>query len=488
MSVFRNVQEYHRCLLTGEITCEQAVSAYLDRIASHAHLNAFIHVYAEEALHRARTIDARIQRERTLKRLTGVVFGIKDVIAYAHHPLTAASRMLKDFRSIYSATAVERLLEEEAIIIGSLNCDEFAMGSSTENSYFGPTLHPLNPDCVPGGSSGGSAAAVSADLCMLALGSDTGGSVRQPADFCGIVGLKPTYGRISRHGLIAYASSFDQIGIFGKNIADVATTLEVIAGPDEFDSTASPLPVEPYQPAINPDVQGLKWAYMQEALDHPSLDREIRSQIEALIDWLIQKGHVVDAVHFHYLDVIAPAYYVLTTAEASANLARYDGMRYGYRAASDDSVSSLDVCYRKTRSEGFGKEVKRRILLGTYVLSEGYYEAYYTKAQQVRRLVAEEAYQILNTYTCLLMPTFPTTAFRLKENINDPVKMYLGDLYTVFANLAGLPAISIPLFRHSNGLPFGVQLVSGRFQEKKLLETAAYLLAHYRLTESFCAG
>lgn len=477
MSVFRNVQEYHTRLLTGEITCEQVVSAYIDRIASHAKLNAFIHVYAKEALHRARAIDARIQREHTLKRLTGVVFGIKDVIAYAHHPLTAASHMLKDFRSTYSATAVERLLREEAIIIGSLNCDEFAMGSSTENSWFGPTLHPLNPDYVPGGSSGGSAAAVSADLCMLALGSDTGGSVRQPADFCGIIGLKPTYGRISRHGLIAYASSFDQIGIFGKNIADVATTLEVIAGPDEFDSTASPLPVESYQPPTDPEPQGIKLAYMKEALDHPSLDREIKSNIEKLIDWLIQKGHIANAVHFNYLDVIAPAYYVLTTAEASANLARYDGVRYGYRASTEEGAS-LDICYRKTRSEGFGKEVKRRILLGTYVLSEGYYDAYYTKAQQVRRLVAEEAYRILHEYTCLLMPTFPTTAFRLGENTDDPVKMYLGDLYTVFANLAGLPAISVPLFRHSNGLPFGLQLVAGRFQEKKLLEIAAYLLSH----------
>ncbi|MBX5438604.1 MAG: Asp-tRNA(Asn)/Glu-tRNA(Gln) amidotransferase subunit GatA [Thermoflavifilum sp.] len=476
MSVFRNVQDYHTRLLTGEITCEQAVSFYLSRIASHAHLNAFIHVYAEEALHRARAIDARLQREHSVKRLTGVVFGIKDVIAYAHHPLTAASRMLKEFRSLYSATAVERLLQEEAIIIGSLNCDEFAMGSSTENSYFGPTLHPIHPDFVPGGSSGGSAAAVSADLCMLALGSDTGGSVRQPADFCGIIGLKPTYGRISRHGLIAYASSFDQIGIFGKNIADVATTLEVIAGPDEFDSTASPLPVESYQP-VHSDPQRLKLAYMKEALDHPSLDREIKTHIERLIGWLIQQGHIVDAVHFTYLDVIAPAYYVLTTAEASANLSRYDGVRYGYRAKVDENAS-IDSCYRKTRSEGFGKEVKRRILLGTYVLSEGYYDAYYTKAQQVRRLVAEEAQHILQEYTCLLMPTFPTTAFRLRENLDDPVKMYLGDLYTVFANLAGLPAISIPLFRHSNGLPFGLQLVSGRFQEKKLLEIAAYLLAN----------
>jgi aspartyl-tRNA(Asn)/glutamyl-tRNA(Gln) amidotransferase subunit A len=487
LSVFRNVEEYHTSLLAGEITCERAVLTYLERIASHTHLNAFIHIYAEEALNRARAIDARIRREHTLKRLTGVIFGIKDVIAYAYHPLTAASRMLKDFQSIYSATAVERLLQEEAIIIGSLNCDEFAMGSTTENSYFGPTLNPLNHAYVPGGSSGGSAAAVSADLCMLSLGSDTGGSVRQPADFCGIIGLKPTYGRISRHGLIAYASSFDQIGIFGKNIADVATTLEVIAGPDEFDSTASPLPVEPYELALHPDAQALKLAYMQEALDHPSLDREIRSHIEMLIDRLVQKGHIVDAIHFHYLDVIAPTYYVLTTAEASANLARYDGVRYGYRASTDDS-GSLEICFRKTRSEGFGKEVKRRILLGTYVLSEGYYDAYYTKAQQVRRLVAEEAYQILSTYNCLLMPTFPTTAFRLGENIHDPVKMYLGDLYTVFANLAGLPAISIPLFRHSNGLPFGIQLVSGRFQEKKLLEVAAYLLTNHQLTESFCAG
>ncbi|MCL6524187.1 MAG: Asp-tRNA(Asn)/Glu-tRNA(Gln) amidotransferase subunit GatA [Thermoflavifilum sp.] len=474
MSVFRNVQEYHTRLLTGQTSCEQTVMYFLERIQAHAHLNAFIHIYADEALHRARAIDQRIQREHTLKRLTGVVLGIKDVIAYAGHPLTAASRMLQNFRSLFSATAVERLLAEEAIIIGSLNCDEFAMGSSTENSFFGPTLHPLNPEYVPGGSSGGSAAAVSADLCMLALGSDTGGSVRQPADFCGIIGLKPTYGRVSRHGLIAYASSFDQIGIFGKNIADVATTLEVIAGPDEYDSTASPLPIEPYLPLTSPENKPWKLAYMKEALEHPSLDQEISAAIRSLIKRLNEEGHIVNPVHFTYLDVITPAYYVLTTAEASANLARYDGIRYGYHTSNETGLT-LEATYRKTRSEGFGREVKRRILLGTYVLSEGYYEAYYTKAQQVRRLVAQEANRILDEYACLLMPTFPSTAFRLGEKTDDPVKMYLGDVYTVFANLAGLPAISIPLFTHSNGLPFGIQLVAGRFREKQLLQVADYL-------------
>ncbi len=407
-------------------------------------------------------------------KLHGVVIGIKDVIAYKDHSLTAASGILNGFKSIYSATAVEKLLAEEAIIIGNLNCDEFAMGSTNENSAYGKVLNALDETRIPGGSSGGSAVAVQAGLCMISLGSDTGGSVRQPADLCGIIGLKPSYGRISRYGLIAYASSFDQIGIFGKNIPDIALTLEIMAGADEYDSTVSHKPVENYAALLTEKQQKYRIAYFSEALDHPSLDPEISTAIKNLLEQLKKDGHEVKPVKFDLLDHIVPAYYVLTTAEASSNLSRYDGVKYGYRAQNADL--ELTELYKETRSAGFGKEVKRRIMLGTFVLSAGYYDAYFTRAQKVRKLLFDKTQLIFNDFDFIFLPTSPSTAFKIGEKMDDPIAMYLGDIYTVMANLVGIPAISLPLFTHSNGMPFGVQVMSNRFDELALLRISNQLM------------
>jgi aspartyl-tRNA(Asn)/glutamyl-tRNA(Gln) amidotransferase subunit A len=320
---------------------------------------------------------------------------------------------------------------------------------------------------VPGGSSGGSAVAVQADMCMVSLGSDTGGSVRQPADFCGIVGMKPGYGRISRYGLIAYASSFDQIGIFSKNIIDLSLVLSVIAGADEYDSTCTASPVPAYESALDTNKK-FKIAYFPQALDHPSLDPEIRTAIGNLMEQLKSEGHTIEPVDFNYIDHVVPAYYVLTTAEASSNLSRYDGVKFGHRTKK--STENLNDLYKETRSEGFGKEVKKRIMLGTFVLSTGYYDAYYAKAQQVRRLIVEKTNEVFKSYDLILMPTVPSPAFKFGEKSNDSVEMFLGDLYTVYANLAGIAGISIPLFKHSNGMPFGIQIMSDRLEETKLLQ------------------
>jgi len=397
-----------------------------------------------------------------------VIIGIKDVISYKDHPLTAASGILKDFVTIYDATVVKKMLEEEAIIIGHLNCDEFAMGSTNENSAYGPTLNARDNTRVPGGSSGGSAVAVQAGLCMASLGSDTGGSVRQPADFCGILGLKPTYGRVSRYGLIAYASSFDQVGIFARTVADTALILDVIAGEDEFDSTVRREPrTGNFENLSSPD-RKYKIAYFKEALEHPGLDPEIRDTLLKRLETLRKAGHTVEAIDFELLDYIVPAYYVLTTAEASSNLARFDGVRYGYRTKAKDL--ELTEFYKRTRSEGFGREVKRRILLGTFVLSAGYYDAYFTKAQQVRKLVVDRTNLIFKDFDLIVLPTAPTTAFRLGEKMDDPIAMYLADIYTVYANLTGIPGISLPLFTHTNGMPFGMQAMTSRFNELSLLQ------------------
>ncbi len=473
MSEFSSITSFHKALYAGSTTCVETVRMYLDRIQELRHLNAFLEVYEEEALETARRLDERIKSGQEVGSLAGVVIGIKDVICYKGHNVSAASRILEGFTSLYSATAVERLLAADAIIIGNLNCDEFAMGSTNENSAFGPTLNALDNSRVPGGSSGGSAVAVQADLCQVSLGSDTGGSVRQPADFCGIVGLKPTYGRVSRYGLIAYASSFDQIGIFGKDIADVAAVLQIIAGPDEFDSTASQKEVPDYQisPAHN---KTWNFTYLRDALYHDGLDPEMKDAFIDFFESLVDQDHTVKGSGFDLIDYIVPAYYVLTTAEASSNLSRYDGVKFGHRTQQENL--ELTDFYKKSRSEGFGKEVKRRILLGSFVLSSGYYDAYYTKAQQVRRLVADKLNQILDQYDAILMPTVPSTAFKLGEKSNDPIAMYLADIYTVLANLVGVPAISVPIGRHSNGMPFGVQIITKKFDEANLLNIAHQLM------------
>jgi len=471
-----SIEQYHAQLKRGDVSCKQTVEYFLQQISASKHLNAFIEVYAEEALQRASDLDEKRNSGDPIGSLHGVVVGVKDIIAYKDHHLTASSKILDRFASIYSATAVESLLQEEAIIIGRCNCDEFAMGSTNENSAYGKVLNAKDNSRVPGGSSGGSAVAVQAGLCMISLGSDTGGSVRQPADFCGIVGLKPTYGRISRYGLIAYASSFDQIGIFGNNIHDIATTLQVIAGDDEYDATVSREKVDDYSSALsnNQIKKKYRFAYFNEVLDHPSLDKEISASIKKTIDELKGDDHMVEPVQFEYLDYIVPAYYVLTTAEASSNLSRYDGVRYGYRTK--QLVSELPEFYKLTRSEGFGKEVKRRIMLGTFVLSTGYYDAYFTKAQQVRQLLVQKTKRIFENYDFILMPDAPSPAFKIGEKMEDPIAMYLADIFTVMANLVGCPAISLPLYKHSIGMPFGLQVMSQNFNELSLLQVSEYLM------------
>lgn len=475
----RSIAHYHTELLNGTASCADTVQHFLHQATSHQHLNAYTKLFGEEALASAAALDARRKAGEPMGKLHGVVVALKDVICYKDHPVSAASKILSNFTSLYNATAVERLLAEEAIIIGTTNCDEFAMGSTNENSHYGKVLNALDESRVPGGSSGGSAVAVQAGLCMVSLGSDTGGSVRQPADFCGVVGLKPTYGRISRYGLIAYASSFDQIGIFANNVPDVAVLLEVMAGPDEFDSTASTEAPPAYSAATTTATKPLRIAYFKEALESPALDPEIRTSIYTLIDRLRADGHTVEPVAFEYLDYIVPAYYVLTTAEASSNLSRFDGVKYGFRANVDKKTDLTDF-YKRSRSDGFGWEVKRRIMLGTFVLSAGYYDAYFTKAQQVRQRLVEKTNLVFNNFDTIILPTAPSTAFRLGEKMDDPIAMYLADIFTVFSNLTGIPGISIPLFWHSNGMPYGLQIMTNRFCELSLLQLSHQWMERYR--------
>lgn len=472
MFQFENIDQYHHALEAGNITCAETVAHYLQKIKEFDSLNAFVEVYAGEALEMAQQLDQKRKSGGTRGKLHGVVISIKDVLSYKDHSLTASSKMLAGFKSIYNATAVQRLLDEEAIIIGSCNCDEFAMGSTNEHSYYGRVKNPHNEGLVPGGSSGGSAASVSAGLCMASLGSDTGGSVRQPADFCGVVGFKPSYGTISRHGLIAYASSFDQVGIFSNTIVDVAKILDVISGPDDFDSTAN-------QEKSNSNhgtksFKDLKIGVFKTAIEHPSLDKEISQKILKLTEDLKGDVAVIDSINFDLIDFVVPAYYVLTTAEASANLSRYDGVRYGFR--NEKSSPDLETFYKQNRSEGFGWEVKKRIMLGTYVLSEGYFDAYFTKAQKVRNMLVKEAEEIFNKYDIVLMPTVTSTAFEAGKMEKDPVAMYLADIFTVFANLTGIPAVSLPLFTHSNRMPFGVQALAAKNNEVNLLSFSRMLM------------
>lgn len=475
MFSFRSIKDYHTLLQNGQTTCVEAVRHYLDAIAAKQDLNAFLEVYGDEALERATTLDLERSAGSAITPLHGVVVGLKDVISYRAHSLSAASKILENFTAIYHATAVEKLLEAGAIIIGRQNCDEFAMGSSNENSAFGPVKNARDTSRVPGGSSGGSAVSVQAGLCMISLGSDTGGSVRQPADFCGVVGIKPSYGRISRYGLIAYASSFDQIGIFSLSIEDAALVLQVISGPDNYDSTVSEKPVPSYADLLEEKSKKYKIAYFKEALTHPGLDPEIRLQTESFIKKLTESGHIVESVDFELLEYVVPTYYVLTTAEASSNLSRYDGVKFGYRAGVGDA--DLTELYKATRSEGFGKEVQRRILLGTFVLSAGYFDAYFTKAQQVRQLLLDRTRHIFQQYDAIISPTVPATAFPIGSKNTDPVEMFLADIYTVFANLVGIPGISLPLFQHPNGMPFGLQVMTSHFEEVSLLRLSKQLTA-----------
>jgi len=454
-----------------QTTCQAIVRHYLGQIAQiNDQLNVFLQVYADEALIQAEQIDAKMQQGKAGK-LAGMVVGLKDVICYKDHRLQAGSRILDGFKSQFSATVVERLMAEDAIIIGHQNCDEFAMGSSNENSAFGPTRNALDPSRVPGGSSGASAVAVQAGMCTVSLGSDTGGSVRQPAAFCGIVGVKPTYSRVSRHGLLAYASSFDVIGILATEVADAALVLEVIAGADEFDSTISQLPVPAYA-ELRPLARKPTIAYIKETVFSTGLSRSVQQATLAALDVLRSEGYTVEEVDFPLLEYVLPTYYILTTAEASTNLARYDGVRYGYRSPNGTDLESM---YKKTRSEGFGEEVKRRIMLGTFVLGSSYQDAYFTKAQKVRRLIQERTNELLARYDFLVSPTTPTTAFKIGALDGNPLEMYLADIFSVQANVAGIPAISIPNGADDNGLPIGLQLMAGYFEEEKLLTFASTL-------------
>jgi aspartyl-tRNA(Asn)/glutamyl-tRNA(Gln) amidotransferase subunit A len=471
---FKKLSDYRERLDSGEFTCTELVEFYLNRIEEHKHLNAYLEVFSHDARSRATVIDEKIKRGKAGK-LAGLIVGIKDNLCYKGHVVSASSKMLNNFQSLYNATAVERLLEEDAIIIGRLNCDEFAMGSSNQYSAYGAVLNPHNNAKVTGGSSGGSAAAVAANLCQIALGSDTGGSIRQPASFCGTFGFKPTYGRISRHGLIAYASSFDQIGPFSKSVEDAALIYNVMAGKDAYDSTASKQAVEPVE--INYDIKKTyRIAYLKDTLEMDGLDPEIKAQTLAQIEALRAKGHTVEGVDFPYLDVMVPVYYILTTAEASSNLARYDGIHFGYRS---ENAHDLESTYKLSRTEGFGAEVKRRIMLGTFVLSSGYYDAYYTKAQKARRLIQDKTNAIFADFDLILSPTTPTTAFDLDREIADPTVMYLEDIFTVQSNICGFPSVSLPTGKHSNGMPFGLQLMAPAFKEEQLLHFSHYIMNNY---------
>jgi aspartyl-tRNA(Asn)/glutamyl-tRNA(Gln) amidotransferase subunit A len=469
MSTPRDLREAKAALADGSTTVLQLTQGALAAARAKADLNIFLELFEESALAKAADVDVKLA-QGTAGPLAGAIVSIKDNICYKDHKVSASSRMLEGYTSIYSATVVERLLAADAVIIGRTNCDEFAMGSSNENSAYGPVGNPVDPARVPGGSSGGAAASVAAGICHIALGSDTGGSIRQPASFCGVVGFKPTYGRVSRYGLIAFASSLDQIGPLAHSVADVEAVHRVIAGRDPLDDTSSSSPL-----IKQPDTAGpLRIAYYRHCMEHEGLDPEIKARVEGELERLRAAGHLIEAIELPMMDLFVPAYYILSTAEASSNLARFDGIRYGHRST---TAKGVEETYRKSRSEGFGPEVQRRILLGTFVLSSGYYDAYYAQGMRVRRMIRDNTLRALERFDIVLTPTCPTTAFP-HGHISDPVAMYLQDIFTVQANLAGVPAMSVPVGMHSNGLPFGIQLMAKPFADERLLAIGRDLFPH----------
>lgn len=465
--MYHNFAEVKIALSSGKSVLD-IVGDYLRNIEQNKDLNAFLEVFEDSVRQQATAVDLKIKSGNAGK-LAGLVVGIKDNICFKGHKVSASSKILEGFESLYTATALQRLIDEDAVVIGRLNCDEFAMGSSNENSAFGPVLNPVNKKTVPGGSSGGSAAAVAAHLCTIALGSDTGGSIRQPASFTGTFGIKPTYGRISRYGLIAYASSFDQIGVFSNTLEDSALATEIMAGRDEFDSTASSKEVESYFPTK--EISKKRIAYIQESFETEGINPEVKNRMMQIIEKLKSEGHVVEPVSFPYLEYMVPTYYVLTTAEASSNLSRFDGVHYGHRAA---NAQGVEATYKQSRTEGFGTEVLRRIMAGTFVLSHGYYDAYYTKGQKVRRVLQNKTKDIFNNFDFILTPTTPSTAFELNA-VSDPIQMYLQDIFTVHANLTGNPAISLPFGKTIENMPFGIQVMAKPFEEKALYDFSSYL-------------
>jgi aspartyl-tRNA(Asn)/glutamyl-tRNA(Gln) amidotransferase subunit A len=466
--MYKTHSEKLELIKSGKLSLRENVNSYLKLIEERKHLNAFNFVF-DDSLEYADLIEHKI-KTGCHGKLAGMVVAIKDVLALKDKPLTCSSNILRGFNAIYTSTAVQKLIDEDAIIIGKTNCDEFAMGSSNENSAFGKVLNPIDETRVPGGSSGGSAVAVAADLCDVSLGTDTGGSIRQPAAFCGIFGLKPTYGLVSRFGLTAFASSFDSIGPFAKNIEDLALVLSVIAGYDSNDSTSANVKIPNFRTELNSTRKfkiGLPKEYFAKGLNE-----EIRSAINTQIEKLKADGHSIVEIELPHTDYSIATYYILTTAEASSNLARYDGARYGLRSS---NASSLKEMYSNSRTEGFGAEVKRRIMLGTYVLSAGYYDAYYRKAQKVRRLLKNDFDKAFEQVDVLLTPTTPSTAFKIGDKSNDPLEMYLEDIYTTSANLAGIPGLNIPIGKDSSGLPIGMQIMAKHFDESALLSFAKIL-------------
>ena len=467
-------------IVRGETTARAAIESSLDAAERlNDQLSAFLQIDRKGAPHRAAQVDSLSAPEKEALPLAGVPLAIKDNICVRGLQTSCGSRILGDYHPPYNATAIEKLLAAGAIVIGKTNCDEFAMGSSNENSAFGPVKNPWDLLRVPGGSSGGSAAAVAAGIVPVALGSDTGGSVRQPASLSGVLGLKPTYGRVSRYGLVAFGSSLDQIGIFARSASDVAAVLEVIAGRDENDATTADVPVPDYSAELSGDVKGLKLGVAR-ALLGEGLNDEVRDAVTQAIEAYRELGAEIVEIELPHAKYAIAVYYIIATAEASSNLARFDGARYGFRA---EDTHALREMYSRTRDEGFGPEVKRRIMLGTYVLSAGYYEAYYRKAQQVRALIKRDFVNAFATCDAILTPTAPTPAFLIGEKLDDPLAMYLNDIYTVTANLAGIPGISVPCGLSSTGLPIGLQIL-GRYWDEALL----LLLAHaYQIVRPFTA-
>lgn len=469
MTFYKNHKEKLGLIKSGKLSLVENVNHFLKNIEDRKDLNSFNFVFADEAIETAKNVEQKI-KNNSAGKLAGMVVAIKDVLSYKNHPLTCSSNILKNFTSLYTATAVQKLIDEDAIIIGKTNCDEFAMGSSNENSAFGNVLNPVDKTRVPGGSSGGSAVAVAANLCDVSLGTDTGGSIRQPAAFCGIFGLKPTYGRVSRFGLTAFASSFDSIGPFSKNVEDAALVMEVISGKDENDSTSFEKETPNYSLSVS-NGKKLKIGIPKEYFAD-GLDEEIKTAILNIVDELKIEGYEVKEVSLPKTEYTIATYYILTTAEASSNLARFDGARYGFRA---NEYSNLKEMYLNSRTQGFGKEVKRRIMLGTYVLSSGYYDAYYRKAQKVRRLIKEDFDNVFKQVDLLITPTTPTVPFKIGEKSDDPLQMYLSDIYTTSANLAGIPGMSIPIGKNSDNLPIGMQILSQQFEEEKIFQLAIHI-------------
>ncbi len=467
--MYKTIADIKKALGSGK-TASSILEEHLHLAKEKSSLNAFVEIFEDTSRQAARLIDNKIKQGKA-GRLAGVILGIKDNICYKGHKVSAASKILNNFESIYTATVLQKLIDEDAIVIGRLNCDEFAMGSSNENSFYGNVNNNFNEEYVPGGSSGGSSVAVSAGLCTVALGSDTGGSVRQPASWTNTFGLKPTYGSLSRYGLIAYASSFDQIGVFSNSIEDSQLIFEITRGKDPMDSTSSSRNIE----SKSVETEKLRIGVVKEYMSHEGIDSEIKLKLENLKSSLDSGNIKVVECDFPYLDYLVPTYYVLSTAEASSNLSRFDGVHYGHRS---ENASGVDDTYKKSRSEGFGVEVKRRIMTGTFVLSHGYYDAYYTKAQKVRRIVKNATDAFFKDVDVLVFPTTPSTAFK-QGSVNEPITMYLQDIFTVHANLTGNPAISIPFGIHSNGMPFGLQIMSDRFNEEKLFSYSKILNSYF---------